>query len=401
MNEDLFSTLREAPADPILGVSERFARDTRDEKVNLGVGAYLDENGNPTTLTVVRNEETALAATAGGSRHYYGPMSGDAVLRNAVQQLLFGSESEIIRSHRAATIQTLGGTGALRLAGDLLFTRCACTVGATSNPTWGNHNALFAASGLKVLRYRYYTPKGGVDFSGLTQDLNALPDKSVVLLHACCHNPTGYDLTKAQWDEVLDICRKNHLIALLDIAYQGFGDGLVEDTYAVRLFARSGLDFCVASSFSKNFGLYGERIGALTVVTQNEKEAHAVLTNAESLVRSSYSNPPLHGARIVRNVLTDPEKKGAWEKEVAGMRNRIRTMRITLAQNIKEIGAKRDFSFITRQKGMFSYTGFTPEQIERLAREFGIYAVSNGRICLCGLNDKNIAYVAEAFSAVL
>ena len=401
MNEDLFSTLREAPADPILGVSERFARDTRDEKVNLGVGAYLDENGNPTTLTVVRNEETALAATAGGSRHYYGPMSGDAVLRNAVQQLLFGSESEIIRSHRAATIQTLGGTGALRLAGDLLFTRCACTVGATSNPTWGNHNALFAASGLKVLRYRYYTPKGGVDFSGLTQDLNALPDKSVVLLHACCHNPTGYDLTKAQWDEVLDICRKNHLIALLDIAYQGFGDGLVEDTYAVRLFARSVLDFCVASSFSKNFGLYGERIGALTVVTQNEKEAHAVLTNAESLVRSSYSNPPLHGARIVRNVLTDPEKKGAWEKEVAGMRNRIRTMRITLAQNIKEIGAKRDFSFITRQKGMFSYTGFTPEQIERLAREFGIYAVSNGRICLCGLNDKNIAYVAEAFSAVL
>lgn len=401
MNEDLFSTLREAPADPILGVSERFARDTRDEKVNLGVGAYLDENGNPTTLTVVRNEETALAATAGGSRHYYGPMSGDAVLRNAVQQLLFGSESEIIRSHRAATIQTLGGTGALRLAGDLLFTRCACTVGATSNPTWGNHNALFAASGLKVLRYRYYTPKGGVDFSGLTQDLNALPDKSVVLLHACCHNPTGYDLTKAQWDEVLDICRKNHLIALLDIAYQGFGDGLVEDTYAVRLFARSGLDFCVASSFSKNFGLYGERIGALTVVTQNEKEAHAVLTNAESLVRSSYSNPPLHGARIVRNVLTDPEKKVAWEKEVAGMRNRIRTMRITLAQNIKEIGAKRDFSFITRQKGMFSYTGFTPEQIERLAREFGIYAVSNGRICLCGLNDKNIAYVAEAFSAVL
>ena len=401
MNEDLFSTLREAPADPILGVSERFARDTRDEKVNLGVGAYLDENGNPTTLTVVRNEETALAATAGGSRHYYGPMSGDAVLRNAVQQLLFGSESEIIRSHRAATIQTLGGTGALRLAGDLLFTRCACTVGATSNPTWGNHNALFAASGLKVLRYRYYTPKGGVDFSGLTQDLNALPDKSVVLLHACCHNPTGYDLTKAQWDEVLDICRKNHLIALLDIAYQGFGDGLVEDTYAVRLFARSGLDFCVASSFSKNFGLYGERIGALTVVTQNEKEAYAVLTNAESLVRSSYSNPPLHGARIVRNVLTDPEKKGAWEKEVAGMRNRIRTMRITLAQNIKEIGAKRDFSFITRQKGMFSYTGFTPEQIERLAREFGIYAVSNGRICLCGLNDKTIAYVAEAFSAVL
>ena len=337
MNEDLFSTLREAPADPILGVSERFARDTRDEKVNLGVGAYLDENGNPTTLTVVRNEETALAATAGGSRHYYGPMSGDAVLRNAVQQLLFGSESEIIRSHRAATIQTLGGTGALRLAGDLLFTRCACTVGATSNPTWGNHNALFAASGLKVLRYRYYTPKGGVDFSGLTQDLNALPDKSVVLLHACCHNPTGYDLTKAQWDEVLDIRRKNHLIALLDIAYQGFGDGLVEDTYAVRLFARSGLDFCVASSFSKNFGLYGERIGALTVVTQNEKEAYAVLTNAESLVRSSYSNPPLHGARIVRNVLTDPEKKGAWEKEVAGMRNRIRTMRITLAQNIKEI----------------------------------------------------------------
>lgn len=401
MNEDLFSTLREAPADPILGVSERFARDTRDEKVNLGVGAYLDENGNPTTLTAVRNEETALAATAGGSRHYYGPMSGDAVLRNAVQQLLFGSESEIIRSHRAATIQTLGGTGALRLAGDLLFTRCACTVGATSNPTWGNHNALFAASGLKVLRYRYYTPKGGVDFSGLTQDLNALPDKSVVLLHACCHNPTGYDLTKAQWDEVLDICRKNHPIALLDIAYQGFGDGLVEDTYAVRLFARSGLDFCVASSFSKNFGLYGERIGALTVVTQNEKEAYAVLTNAESLVRSSYSNPPLHGARIVRNVLTDPEKKGAWEKEVAGMRNRIRTMRITLAQNIKEIGAKRDFSFITRQKGMFSYTGFTPEQIERLAREFGIYAVSNGRICLCGLNDKNIAYVAEAFSAVL
>lgn len=401
MHDDLFHTLQEAPADPILGVSERFARDTRAEKVNLGVGAYLDANGNPTTLDVVRQEETALAGTPGGSRHYYGPMSGDAALRCAVQELLFGPESEIIRSKRAATVQTLGGTGALRLAGDLLASRLSCTVGATSNPTWDNHNALFAASGLKVLRYRYYKPEIGIDFEGLIEDLQRLPEKSVTLLHACCHNPTGYDLNCDQWHEVLEVCRKKHLIALLDIAYQGFGDGLAEDTYAVRLFARSGLNFFVSSSFSKNFGLYGERIGALTVVTQNEKESHAVLTQAENLVRCSYSNPPLHGARIVRNILTDPVKKAAWENEVTGMRQRIRTMRVTLARAMKEIGAKRDFSFIARQKGMFSYTGFTSEQIERLAGEFGIYAVQNGRICLCGLNDTNIAYVARAFAAVL
>lgn len=224
MHDDLFHTLDEAPADPILSVSARFARDNRAEKVNLGVGAYLDTNGNPTTLEVVRQEETALAGTPGGSRHYYGPMSGDAALRGAVQELLFGADSEIVRSKRAATVQTLGGTGALRLAGDLLASRLSCTVGATSNPTWDNHNALFAASGLKVLRYRYYKPEVGVDFEGLIEDLQALPEKSVTLLHACCHNPTGYDLNSDQWNEVLDVCRKNHLIALLDIAYQGFGD---------------------------------------------------------------------------------------------------------------------------------------------------------------------------------
>ena len=401
MSKTIFSAIEPAPADPILGVAVRFAADTRPFKVNLGVGAYLDENGKPVTLNVVRHEESKLAQTPGGCLHYYGPMSGNPTLRHATQELLFGADSEILSSRRAATVQSLGGTGAIRLAADILHTLCGCSVGATSNPTWGNHNSILKAAGMTAVRYRYFNPAGGVDFSGLMQDLQSLPEKSVPILHACCHNPTGYDLTQEQWKEVLSVCEKQHLIPLLDIAYQGFGEGLKEDAMAVRLFAQSGIDFLVSSSFSKNFSLYGERVGALTVVTQSESEAQKIISNAEALARSNYSNPPLHGARIVGNVLSDPQKKADWEKEVTTMRERIRNMRTALSEAVEKAGAKRDFGFITQQKGMFSFTGFTPEQIERLEKEFGIYAVKNGRICLCGLNAQNVQYVAESFAAVL
>ncbi len=401
MSKLLFSAIEGAPLDPILSVGARIAADPREGKVNLSVGAYLDENGKPTTLKVVKDEEERLAQTEGGVRHYYGPMRGDPVLCEATQKLIFGADSEVVKSHRALTVQTLGGTGAIWLASDMMHGLCGATHGVSSNPTWENHLAIMRSSGIETKHYRYLAKDGGVDFAGLIEDLAALPKKTLTILHACCHNPTGYDLTHEQWKEVLSVCEKKDLIPLLDIAYQGFGEGLTEDAYAVRLFAESGMDFLVSSSFSKNFGLYGERVGALTLVTQNEKEANALLSNAESFVRCSYSNPPLHGASIVRAVLSDEVKRAAWEKEVNQMRERLMRMRIAFTEAMKDVGAKRDFSFVAKQRGMFSFTGLTAEQVERLAAEHGVYAVSNSRVCLCGLNESNIKRTAEAFAAVL
>ena len=400
MTDNLFAGLTPAPADPILGVTEKFRADPRPQKVNLGVGVYLTEEGKTPLLDVVKEAEVALAQS--NQPHGYIPINGLPGYCSAVQKMIFGADSEVVLSGRAVTVQTLGGTGALKVGMDLMHSVCGETRGVSSVPTWGNHNALLKLAGYEVGGYRYYdATNDGVDFDGMMEDLRALPPKTLVILHSCCHNPTGYDLTPEQWNEVIELCRKNNLTPFLDMAYQGFRDGLEEDAAAIHQFAKSGLDFLLSTSFSKSFNLYGERIGALTVVTQSAAEAAVVLTQIKSVIRANYSNPPSHGARIVERVLSDPAKYQQWLGELTQMRNRIRTMRKTLADEMARIGSKRDFSFVTRQNGMFSFTGLSPEQIDRLADEFGIYAVRNGRICICGLNTKNVEYVAKSIAAVL
>lgn len=400
MSDILFAGLTPAPADPILGVTEKFRADTRAQKVNLGVGVYLSEEGKTPLLDVVREAEAALAAS--GEPHVYIPINGIAAYNSAVQKMVFGAESEVVRSGRAVTVQTLGGTGALKVGMDFLHCVCGETRAVTSKPTWGNHNALLKQAGFEVSGYRYYdAANDGVDFNGMIEDLKSLPAKTLVVLHSCCHNPTGYDLTPEQWKEVIAVCAAGGLTPFLDMAYQGFRWGLEEDADAIRLFAESGLNFLVSTSFSKSFNLYNERIGALTVVTQSAAEAAVVLTQLKSVIRGNYSNPPAHGARIVERVLNDPQKYAHWVGELDAMRSRVRSMRQALADEMARIGAKRDFSFVTRQHGMFSFTGLSPEQIDRLADEFAIYAVRNGRICICGLNTRNIEYVAKSIAAVL
>lgn len=400
MSDSLFSSLVAAPADPILGVTQRFRKDPRPQKVNLGVGAYMTEEGVTPVLDVVKEAELALAQE--GLPHSYLPISGIDGYGTHIQQMVFGNDSEIVLSGRAATVQTLGGTGALKVGMDFLYHICGERIGATSLPTWGNHNAILAMAGYEVRHYRYYEAStNNLNFEAMVEDLKALPPKSLVVLHSCCHNPTGYDLTAEQWKVVIEVCQKGGLTPFLDMAYQGFRDGLDEDAMSIRMFAESGMNFLVSTSFSKSFNLYGERIGALTVVCQNKTEADIVLSQLKSVIRCNYSNPPAHGARIVERVLSDPIKRAHWVQELADMRNRIRRMRNALAEEMARVGAKRDFSFVTRQAGMFSFTGLTPEQVERLAVDYGIYAVKNGRICICGLNTRNVEYVAKSIAEVL
>lgn len=400
MSDSLFSRVDAVPDDPILSLTGKFLADPRSCKVNLGVGMYLNEDGVTPVLDVVREAKEAILKDQ--QPHTYIPQTGLPLYDSVVQKLIFGSDSEIVATKRAVTVQTLGGTGALKLGVDLMRNACALTLGATSKPTWTNHNDILSLAGFKVTGYRYYNSETkSVDFEAMREDLLALPEKTLVILHACCHNPTGYDLEPSQWEEVIEICRARNLVPFLDMAYQGFKAGLEEDAQTIRLFAKSGLSFLAASSFSKSFNLYGERVGALTVVTQSEDEALRVKSHLKRCARANYSNPPSFGAHIVERVLSDPEKFAAWEKELACMRNRILKMRQALADEMLALGAKRDFSFVTRQAGMFSFTGFTPEQVDRLAEEFGIYAVRNGRICVCGLNEHNVSYVARSFTSVL
>lgn len=400
MSDSLFSRVDAVPDDPILSLTGKFLADPRSCKVNLGVGMYLNEDGVTPVLDVVREAKEAILKDQ--QPHTYIPQTGLPLYDSLVQKLIFGSDSEIVATKRAVTVQTLGGTGALKLGVDLMRSACALTLGATSKPTWTNHNDILSLAGFKVTGYRYYNSETKtVDFEAMREDLLALPENTLVILHACCHNPTGYDLEPSQWEEVIEICRARNLVPFLDMAYQGFKAGLEEDAQTIRLFAKSGLSFLTASSFSKSFNLYGERVGALTVVTQSEDKALRVKSHLKRCARANYSNPPSFGARIVERVLSDPEKFAAWEKELAFMRNRILKMRQALADEMLALGAKRDFSFVTRQAGMFSFTGFTPEQVDRLAEEFGIYAVRNGRICVCGLNEHNVSYVARSFTSVL
>jgi aromatic-amino-acid transaminase len=368
--------------------------------VNLGVGVYCDDAGKIPLLAAVRQAEAHL--TAAGSARGYLPIDGIAQYNKAVQSMLFGPASPLITEQRVATVQALGGTGALKVGADLLKRFVPEAKVLISDPSWENHRALFESAGFAVETYPYYDPVShGVRFDEMLATLRALPARSIVVLHACCHNPTGVDLTEGQWVQVVEACKAAELIPFLDIAYQGFGDGIDADASAVRRFAGAGIDFLVSSSFSKSFSLYGERVGALSFVAQSKDEAARLLSQLKRVVRTNYSNPPIHGGSLVAAVLSSPELRALWEQELAGMRDRIRAMRTGLVERLAARGVKRDFGFVAKQRGMFSYSGLTAAQVDRLRDEFGIYAVSTGRICLAAVNSRNIDAVADAIAAVI
>ncbi|OOG11398.1 amino acid aminotransferase [Pseudomonas sp. C9] len=396
----LFSAVEMAPRDPILGLNEAFNADTRTNKVNLGVGVYCNEEGRIPLLRAVVEAETIRAAQH-ASRGYL-PIDGIAAYDQAVQKLLFGNDSPLIAAGRVITTQAVGGTGALKIGADFLKKLLPNAVVAISDPSWENHRALFETAGFPVQNYRYYdAATHDVNRAGLLEDLNALPNGSIVVLHACCHNPTGVDLSPADWNNVLQVVKAKGHVPFLDMAYQGFGDGIDEDAAAVRLFAESGLTFFVSSSFSKSFSLYGERVGALSIVSESKEESARVLSQVKRVIRTNYSNPPTHGASIVAAVLNSPVLRAQWEEELAEMRLRIRGMRIQMVDTLAKNAPQRDFSFVGRQRGMFSYSGLTVEQVTRLRTEFGIYALDTGRICVAALNQSNIDVVTKAIVQVI
>ena len=400
MTSSIFSAVEMAPRDPILGLNESFSADTRSTKVNLGVGVYFDDKGKIPLLGAVRTAEKSRleAMPARG----YQPIEGPGAYNQAVQTLLFGKGSDLLREGRVVTAEALGGTGALKVGADYLKRLLPDSTVYISDPSWENHLALFEYAGFPVKSYPYYDAgTRSVNFEGMKASLNSLPSGSIIVLHACCHNPTGADLTPDQWRETIEAIRARGLVPFIDMAYQGFADGISEDALALNLFAASGLQFFVASSFSKSFSLYGERVGALSIVTASKDESARVLSQIKRVIRTNYSNPPTHGGEIVAAVLSNPELRKMWEDELAVMRNRILAMRSSLVEKLKARGTAQDFSFVIKQRGMFSYTGLTSEQVIRLQSEFGIYAVSTGRICLAALNTGNIDYVAEAIATVL
>lgn len=394
----LFADIELAPRDPILGLNEAYQADTRPNKINLGVGVYYDEQGRIPLLKAVQKAEAEFVAAA--APHSYLPIEGIGSYDQAVQKLLFGADSPLVTEKRVVTVQALGGTGALKLGADFIKSHLKATDVAISNPSWENHKALFSTAGFEVHDYTYYDATAhGLDRAGLFASLKALPSRTVVVLHGCCHNPTGADLTHDDWQEVLTIVKDRQLIPFIDIAYQGFGNGVEEDAFAVRLFAKSGLNFFVSSSFSKSFSLYGERVGALSLVTDSAEEAQKVLSQIKRVIRTNYSNPPIYGAMLVSKVLNSPALYKMWDDELKGMRERIKKMRNLMVEQLA--GTKQDFSFIAKQCGMFSYSGLTSAQVDQLRTEFGIYAVATGRICVAALNDNNIKTVTEAISQVI
>ncbi|WP_175867748.1 amino acid aminotransferase [Burkholderia contaminans] len=396
----LFSAIQLAPRDPILGLNEAFNADARPTKVNLGVGVYTNEEGKIPLLRAVRDAEKARVE-AGLPRGYL-PIDGIAAYDAAVQKLLLGNDSPLIAAGRVVTAQALGGTGALKIGADFLRTLNPNVKVAISDPSWENHRALFEAAGFEVVAYPYYdAATNGVNFDGMLSALNSYAAGTIVVLHACCHNPTGVDLTEAQWQQVVDVVKARNLVPFLDIAYQGFGENIEADAAAVRLFAAADLNAFVSSSFSKSFSLYGERVGALSIITSSKEEATRVLSQLKRVIRTNYSNPPTHGGAVVAAVLASPELHASWVQELGEMRDRIRAMRNGLVERLKASGVDRDFSFINEQRGMFSYSGLTSAQVDRLRDEFGIYAVGTGRICVAALNTRNLDAVANAVAAVL
>jgi len=389
-----------APRDPILGLTEAYNADKNPKKVNLGIGVYTDETGKVPLLECVKKAEAQLLEQA--APHSYLPIDGLAAYDRAVQSLVFGAESAALKDGRIVTVQALGGTGGLKVGADLLKVLAPEAGVFISDPSWENHRALFEQAGFKVDTYPYYDPKThGVDFDALLAGLRKIPSGSVVVLHACCHNPTGVDLTPDQWTAVMEIVGSRALVPFLDIAYQGFGEGIDVDGAAVRRFAEAGLPVLVSNSFSKSFSLYGERAGALSVVTQSKDEAARVLSQVKRLVRANYSNPPSHGGQVIAKILVDAGLRSLWEKELGQMRDRIRVMRGLLVEKIHPRVPGADFSFILRQKGMFSYSGLTQPQVVRMREEFGVYALESGRICCAALNMGNIDYSADSIAKVL
>ena len=387
--------------DPILGLVETFKKDPRDNvKVNLGIGIYYDDQGRLPLLPSVIKAETALAQHL--EPRPYLPMEGLAAYRSAIQNLLFGENSEPLTSKRVATVQTVGASGALRVGADFLKRYFPASDMYVSDPTWDNHRAIFEAAGFNVKTYPYYDAvTGGVKFDEMVAALKALPKNSVVLLHPCCHNPTGVDLSKEQWQALVPVIKEHELIAFLDIAYQGFGDSIIDDAYAIRLFAASGLTFFVSNSFSKNLSYYGERAGGLSAVCANPEEAERILGQLKLTIRKTYSSPAYHVATVTANVMNTPELRAMWENEVTEMRVRIKAMRQKLYDVLTAKVPSKDFSYLIKQRGMFSYTGLSPEQVDRLREEFAVYLVKSGRMCVAGLNSNNVDYVADAFAAVM
>jgi aromatic-amino-acid transaminase len=395
----LFSAVELAPRDPILGLNEQFNADPNPAKVNLGVGVYFDADGKLPLLRCVAEAEALIQATP--KPRGYLPIDGMAAYDKAVQGLVFGADSEAVTGGRIATIQALGGTGGLKVGADFLRRVRPGAKVLISDPSWENHRALFTNAGFEVATYPYYDAAArGINFAGMLAALQSAPAGSVVCLHACCHNPTGYDLTPAQWTQVVQAVKARELIAFVDMAYQGFGQGLVEDGAVIGQFMAAGIGFFVATSFSKSFSLYGERVGALSIVCDSRDEAARVLSQLKIVIRSNYSNPPTHGAQVVATVLTTPALRRLWEEELAGMRERIRQTRVALQEKLRAAGVRQDLGFITRQQGMFSYSSLSVEQMHRLRSEFGIYGVDSGRICVAALNEHNIDAVVHAIASV-
>ncbi len=396
----LFAAVELAPRDPILGLNEQFNADARSNKVNLGVGVYFDDAGKLPLLACVQAAEQQLN-DAHKPRGYL-PIDGIAAYDKAVQRLVFGADAPVLQAGRVATVQTLGGTGGLKVGADFLKKLNPAASVLISDPSWENHRALFTNAGFPVESYAYYdADKRGVRFEAMLADLNKAAAGTIVVLHACCHNPSGYDITPAQWDQVITACQARQLVPFLDLAYQGFGDGIAEDGAVVQQFINAGLDFFVATSFSKSFSLYGERVGALSVVCSSKDDCTRVLSQLKVAIRTNYSNPPTHGAQVVTMVLDTPALRAQWEDELAGMRVRIKQMRSLLAEKLIAAGVQQDFSFITRQRGMFSYSGLSKPQMERLRDEFGVYGVDSGRICVAALNSRNIDQVVAAIATVV
>lgn len=400
MSTNLLAQVEMAPRDPILGVTEAFNADTNPRKVNLGVGIYYNDEGKVPLLECVRRAELQLVQAA--QPRAYLPIDGLAAYDKAVQNLVFGAASATIAARRVVTVQALGGTGGLKIGADFLRRLAPSAEVWISDPSWENHRALFENAGFKVNTYRYYDPSTrGLDFDGLVASLSAVRPGDIVVLHACCHNPTGADLSGDQWQTLIDASARTGWIPFLDLAYQGFGDGIDADAFAVRAFADTGMSFFVSNSFSKSFSLYGERVGALSVVAGTADEAARVLSQIKRIVRTNYSNPPSHGGKVVATVLDSPDLRAVWEGELAGMRDRIRSMRRALVDRLKARVPGADYEFVLQQRGMFSYSGLTKAQVERLRTEFSVYAIDTGRICIAALNSHNVDYVADAIGTVI
>ena len=396
----MFQHIPPYAGDPILSLIVAFLADSRPRKANLGIGIYYDENGQIPVLRSVQKAEALLAKHV--TPKPYLPMEGMESYRNAIQELVFGADHPLRKAGRIATIQTVGGSGALKVGADFLKRFFPDAQVWVSDPTWDNHRSMFDGAGFVVNDYPYYDDSTGtIDIDGMLETLQRLPKRSIVLLHPCCHNPTGVDLSQAQWRQVIEVLKAGELIPFLDLAYQGFGDGFEEDVFAIRELAAANISFLLANSFAKNFSIYAERCGGLSVVCPDAKQAEFVLGQLKFTVRRNYSSPPLHGASVISTVLNDPALKAEWQGEVAQMRERIKAMRKKLFDTLSAAAPGRDFSYLITQRGMFSYSGLSPEQVDRLREEFGVYLVRSGRMCIAGLNDGNVDYVAAAMAAVL